>query len=108
MQTLLALMLCGASLADRLSEPQAAPVRAARGTAVGDRPRLPYRFDGSPAAAATATPARAQSRIDWQALDSSLAVRAEREFGRAPGAARESLWRGVPVIIVNGEVHGVW
>lgn len=50
--------------------------------------------------------------MDWQALDQSLADDSRRERRLRPGrrapAPRETMWNGVPVRIINGQVHGIW
>lgn len=59
--------------------------------------------------------ARSRGGVDWQALDQSLADGSRRErrqrgtraARRAP-APRETMWNGVPVRIINGQVHGIW
>jgi hypothetical protein len=56
-------------------------------------PRLPY---------------QRSERIDLDALRSSLAAEARRERARSSTPAQETLWRGVPVRIIDGRMHGIW
>jgi len=51
---------------------------------------------------------RPQSQVDWGALDVSLAPGARHERRRRDASARETLWNGVPVRIIDGQVHGIW
>ena len=109
MDLLIALLLQSAVEPPRVSHPSVAQVRTAARSVAGSRPRLSYRPVDEPPAPAGPGGARRGSVIDWESLDASLARPAEREAGSAPsGAAREQLWRGVPVIVVNGQRHGLW
>ena len=72
-------------------------------------PRLSYAMG---AAERPAPRARGRGGVDWQALDQSLADGSRRERRRqgrrpAPGP-RETIWNGVPVRIIDGQVHGIW
>jgi hypothetical protein len=88
MELLLALLIQSAA------EPARAPRQPNRLAAAGRR-------TGAPREAS-------RSRIDWGALDQSLAAGSRRERGGRPAGPRETLWNGVPVRIIDGQRHGIW
>jgi hypothetical protein len=49
-----------------------------------------------------------RSRLDLRALDSALAPEARRERSGRRSPQRIQTWRGVPVIMVDGQSHGIW
>jgi hypothetical protein len=53
--------------------------------------------------------ARAERRrLDLRALDATLAPEARRERRGRQSPQRIQTWRGVPVIMVDGQPHGIW
>ena len=71
------------------------------------QPQLAYRLDTS-AESRPRREARADRRMVWRALDSTLAPEARRERRPRESRPRIQTWRGVPVIMVDGQPHGIW
>lgn len=70
------------------------------------QPQLAYRLDT--AVEPPRREARTARRIDWRALDATLAPEARQERRQPRSGQRIQTWRGVPAIIVDGQPHGVW
>ena len=70
------------------------------------QPQLAYRLDA--AAESPRGASRTERRLDLRRLDSTLAPEARRERRGRQAPQRIQTWRGVPVIIVDGQPHGVW